>query len=199
MIAYLKGILANKSPSYVVVDVNGVGYGVAVSLNTFYSLPETGKEVLLHTHTYLREEELHLYGFKTTEEKKAFLDLISISGIGPRLALTILSGIAPDELVRAVYEHNSKRLQRIPGVGKKMAERIILELKHRIKVPDTQIQSEFMDVGEDSPYGVALAALIHLGYSSQEAERALSSAKKRVGETASVEELLRASLQTMGG
>jgi Holliday junction DNA helicase RuvA len=199
MIAYLKGILPIKAPSSAAVDVNGVGYGFAISLNTFYSLAEPGKEVLLHTYAYIREEELQLYGFRTMEEKKAFIDLISISGIGPKLALTILSGIAPDELTRAVYEHNTRRLQRIPGVGKKTAERIILELKHRIKIPDAQPQGEFVDIGEESPYTVALAALVHLGYSSQEAERALAGAKKRVGETASVEELLKASLQIMGG
>jgi Holliday junction DNA helicase RuvA len=197
MIAYVKGTLAFKTPSSVVVDVNGVGYDIAISLNTFYGLPELGQEVLIYTYTHVREDLLQLYGFKTLEEKKAFLDLIAINGVGPKLALAILSGIAPDELVRAVYEHNVGRLQKIPGVGKKTAERILLEMKHRLKPPEIQSCGDIPDLGEESPYGTAFAALIHLGYKPQEAEKALAAAKKKVGEMASVEEILRASLQAM--
>jgi Holliday junction DNA helicase RuvA len=197
MIAYVKGTLAFKTPSSVVVDVNGVGYDIAISLNTFYGLPELGQEVLIYTYTHVREDLLQLYGFKTLEEKKAFLDLIAINGVGPKLALAILSGIAPDELVRTVYEHNVGRLQKIPGVGKKTAERILLEMKHRLKPPEIQSCGDIPDLGEESPYGTAFAALIQLGYKPQEAEKALAAAKKKVGEMASVEEILRASLQAM--
>lgn len=197
MIAYLKGILASKSPSSIIVDVNGVGYDVAISLHTFYSLPDPGKDVFVHTYTYVREDTLQLYGFCTLEEKKAFIDLISITGVGPKIALAILSGVAPHELARSVYEHNVKRLQKIPGVGKKTAERIILEMKHKMKLPEVRTESEVTAITEDSPYTIALTALIHLGYSSHEAEKALAAARKNVGETASVEELLKASLRAM--
>lgn len=199
MIAYLKGILSGKSPSSITVDINGVGYDLTISLNTFYSLPDPGKEILIYTYPYIREETLQLYGFRTMEEKKAFLDLISISGIGPKVALAILSGITPDELARAVYEHNAKRLQKIPGVGRKTAERIILELKHKMKIPEYEPDGRLMDAGEESPYAIALTALLHLGYSSHEAEKALAIAKKVTGETTSVEELLKASLKVMAG
>ncbi|MCX7821924.1 MAG: Holliday junction branch migration protein RuvA [Syntrophobacterales bacterium] len=199
MIAYLKGILANKAPSSIIVDVNGVGYDLAISLNTFYSLPDPGKEILVYTYTHLREDMLQLYGFKTMEEKRAFIDLISISGIGPRLAIAILSGIVPSELAQAVYEHNVKRLQKIPGVGKRTAERIILEMKHKMKIPETRFESEIGDLTEESPYTIALTALTHLGYSLNEAERALAVAKKLIGEKVSVEELLKASLRVMAG
>jgi len=197
MIAYVKGTLAFKTPSSVVVDVNGVAYDIAISLNTFYGLPELGQEVLIYTYVHVREDLLQLYGFKTLEEKKAFLDLIAISGVGPKLALTILSGIAPDELLRAVYEHNVGRLQKIPGVGKKTAERILLEMKHRLKPLEIQSCGDIPDLGEETPYGTAFAALIQLGYKPQEAEKALAAAKKKVGEMASVEEILKASLQAM--
>ncbi|MEJ5299680.1 MAG: Holliday junction branch migration protein RuvA [Thermodesulforhabdaceae bacterium] len=199
MIAYVKGTLTSKTPSSAVVDVSGIGYDIAISLHTFYSLPELGQEVLIYTYTHVREDVLQLYGFKTLEEKKAFLDLIAINGVGPKLALTILSGIAPDELARAVYEHNVGRLQKIPGVGKKTAERILLEMKHRLKPPEMQSFSDVVEMEETSPYGIAFAALIQLGYKSQEAERALATARKKVGDTASVEDLLKASLRVMAG
>src|SRR3989442_11892334 len=132
MIARLKGTIVEKSPNRVVVDVAGVGYDVIVPLSTFYGLGESGAAVSLRVHTHVREDVIALYGFATALEQDLFERLISISGIGPKLALAVLSGIDPGELVRAIRAQDVARLTRIPGVGKKTAERIGLELKDRM-------------------------------------------------------------------
>ena len=132
MIARLCGRLVDKQPSRLVVDVNGVGYEVYVPLSTFYELGETGSDVSLRVHTHVREETLALFGFATKLELDLFERLIAISGVGPRLALAVLSGIEPPDFVRAVRDSNVARLTGIPGVGKKTAERIVLELKDKL-------------------------------------------------------------------
>ena len=126
MIAYIEGKLKYKSPEYVIIDVGGIGYQVYISLNTFCELPEPGERTSLNIHTHVREDALDLFGFNSLDEKGVFLKLVGINGIGPRLAINILSGITPGELEEAVYRNNLRKLQSVPGVGKKIAQRIIL-------------------------------------------------------------------------
>ena len=134
MIASLDGQLKHKTPEQLIIDVHGVGYCVQVPLSTFYGLPDLNQPIALHIHTHIREDLLQLYGFQATSEKEMFLRLISISGVGPRMALNILSGIGPDELGQVAADQNQNRLQGIPGVGKKTAERILLELRDKLKI-----------------------------------------------------------------
>ena len=138
MIAYLRGKIFEKHPNRIVVDVNGVGYDVSVPLSTFYGLGEPGVDVALRIHTHVREDALSLYGFATLIEQELFERLISVSGIGPKVALAVLSGIEPQELVRAIERGDHARLTAIPGVGKKTSERIVLELKDRLPRAPTQ-------------------------------------------------------------
>ena len=132
MIAHLRGRILEKHPNRIVVDVNGVGYDVFVPLSTFYGLGEPGGEIALRIHTHVREDQLALYGFATTLEQDLFERLIGVSGIGPKLALAVLSGIEPLDLIRAIERSDVARLTAIPGVGKKTSERIVLELKDRL-------------------------------------------------------------------
>jgi Holliday junction DNA helicase RuvA len=173
MIAQLSGTLLFKSPQYLIVDVQGVGYRVLVSLTSFAALPEVGSAVTIHTHTHLREDQLVLFGFTSLEEKSLFQRLISISGVGPKIALTILSGIPARELIDAISQENSSRLQSIPGVGKKTAERIIIELKDKLikEFPRSQLQAA---PGSSSRfYDDVLSALMNLGYQRSQAEKAM--------------------------
>ena len=179
MIGHLSGRLVQKQPSRLVIDVHGVGYEVHVPLSTFYGLGETGSEVSLRVHTHVREDVLALFGFATSLELQLFGRLIAISGVGPRLALAVLSGIEPLDLVRALRSGDVERLTRIPGVGKKTAERIGLELKDRLP-PDLEVEpgeDEAPDAGGDLRADV-LSALLNLGYHQPLAERAVTSALK---------------------
>ena len=182
MIAFLRGRLAEKQPNRIIVDVAGVGYDVSVPLSTFYKLGEPGTEVALRIHTHVREDALALYGFGTAFEQQLFERLIATSGIGPKLALAVLSGIEPADLVRAVQTGDVVRLTAIPGVGKKTAERICLELKDRLP---TGVGLE-ADAGRDVDRpGEALrrdllSALLNLGYHRPLTERAVDAALKRV-------------------
>ena len=176
MIAQLAGALAYKSPEHLVVDVQGVGYQVLVSLNSFYKLPEPGDPVRLLIHTHVREDALQLYGFIEREEKELFLLLTSVSGIGPRLALNILSGTPTTELLEALEAGDLVRLVAIPGVGKKTAERLVLELRDKIKL----VRSARAAAGGGQPAtgleAEAVSALVNLGYRRNEAERAVKAA-----------------------
>jgi len=178
MIARLRGVVAEKSPNRVIVDVQGVGYEVLVPLSTFYGIGEPGTEVALRVHTHVREDALSLYGFATGIELDLFERLIAISGIGPKLALAVLSGIEPPELVRAIRLQDVARLTAIPGVGKKTAERIGLELKDRLPpavqaiVPGT----EEMVAPADQLREDLLSALVNLGYQRAAAEKAIDRA-----------------------
>jgi Holliday junction DNA helicase RuvA len=172
MIAQLAGALAYKSPDHLVVDVHGVGYQVMVSLNSFYRLPEPGAAVRLFIHTHVREDALQLYGFLERSEKELFLLLVGVSGIGPRLALNILSGKPSHDLEEAIEAGDLVRLQGIPGVGKKTAERLVVELRDKIKLARGARGAD----GERSAGGVegeAVSALVNLGYRHTEAERAV--------------------------
>ncbi|MCX6537890.1 MAG: Holliday junction branch migration protein RuvA [Acidobacteria bacterium] len=182
MIAFLRGRLAEKQPNRIIVDVAGVGYDVSVPLSTFYKLGEPGGEVALRIHTHVREDALALYGFATAFEQQIFERLIATSGIGPKLALAVLSGIEPADLVRAVQTGDVVRLTAIPGVGKKTAERICLELKDRLPTDiglDPDAGREADRPGEDLRRDL-LSALLNLGYHRPLTERAVDAALKRV-------------------
>lgn len=176
MIALLRGSLVEKNPSRLIVDVGGVGYDVLVPLSTFYVLGDPGTPVSLRIHTHVREETLALYGFATPLEQDLFERLISISGVGPKLALAVLSGIEPAELVKAIRLQDVARLTAIPGIGKKTAERIGLELKDRMPAAvQAPGQPEAAAPG-DQLRGDLLSALLNLGYQRSVAERAIESA-----------------------
>ena len=167
MIVRINGILIYKSIDCVIIDVNGIGYRVFVPLSTFYVLPDTGQPVILNTYTYLRNDSISLFGFYTAEEKEVFQLMLFVSGIGPKLAMNILSGISAKELVEAVFTGNLNRIVSVPGVGKKMAERMILELKDKIvKLKLEEVISDVSDgkTPEELMREDALSALINLGY-----------------------------------
>jgi len=173
MIAHLTGILFSKSPQSIVVDTAGVGYRIYIPLSTFYQLPDETEKVSLHVYTHVREDMLQLFGFQTEAEKEIFLLLISVSGIGPKLALNILSGIGIAELVSAIMSADSERISAIPGVGKKTSQRITLELKEKVSdivegievLPREKVQIKNKEIFDD-----ALSALINLGYPSKSAK-----------------------------
>jgi len=195
VIARLKGTLVEKSPNRLVIDVGGVGYDVLVPLSTFYGIGEPGSGVALRVHTHVREDLIALYGFGTPLEQDLFERLIAINGIGPKLALAVLSGIDPGELVRAVRSQDVARLTKIPGVGKKTAERIGLELKDRLPAaiqPAAAAASQPGDQLRDD----LLSALTNLGYQRQAAEKAIDPALKNSPD-GSFEELLRDVLRGM--
>ncbi len=193
MIARLRGTLVDKGPSRIVVDVGGVGYDVQIPLSTFYPLGEAGSQVELRVHTHVREDALALYGFATSLEHDLFERLISINGVGPKLALAVLSGIEPAELIRAVRSQDVARLTKIPGVGKKTAERIGLELKDRLPdVPEGRPGSPV----EDERRSDLLSALVNLGYQRAGVEKALDKALTQVPQ-GTFEELLKAVLKTI--
>lgn len=168
MIAHLQGRLLRKRPQEAVVDVQGVGYRVQIPLSTFYKLPPEGEALELRTHTHVREDSLQLFGFLTQEEQDLFERLIAVSGVGPKVALNILSGIEAPELAEALRTSDVARLTRVPGVGKKTAERLVLELKDKMPAPGPTVSSP-------SPAGATrndlVSALVHLGYSQPEATR----------------------------
>jgi Holliday junction DNA helicase RuvA len=180
VIAHLRGRLFDKQPNRIVVDVNGVGYDVAVPLSTFYGLGNEGGDVALRIHTHVREDALSLYGFATALELAVFERLIGVGGIGPKLALAVLSGIETPELVRAIQRGDVARLTAIPGVGKKTSERIVIELKDRLP----QIGVEPTAVGEAAPPSALrddlISALVNLGYHRPLSERAVEAAVKSV-------------------
>ena len=173
MIAHLTGILFSKSPQSVVVDTAGVGYHIYIPLSTFYQLPDEMEKVSLHVYTHVREDMLQLFGFQTEAEKEIFLLLISVSGIGPKLSLNILSGIGIEELLSAIMNADSERISAIPGVGKKTSQRITLELKEKVYDifegmelrPREEVQIRNKEIFDD-----ALSALTNLGYPSRSAK-----------------------------
>ena len=199
MIAYLSGLLLRKTTDSVIIDAGGIGYEVIVPLSTFYSLPEKSQRVSLNIYTHVREDALTLFGFSTELEKELFLMLTSVSGIGPRLSVNILSGIGPRDLLEAMALGDAGRLQAIPGVGKKTAERIALELKDRAsQVLGRQEISPvpFLDREEKRLMDDAFSALLNLGYSSKAARAALE--KTRPGkEGMTLEALIRKALKAL--
>jgi holliday junction DNA helicase RuvA len=196
VIAFLRGRLLEKHPNRLVVDVQGVGYEVHVPLSTFYVAGEPGADVSLRIHTHVREDVLALFGFATAIELQLFERLIGISGIGPKLALVVLSGIEPDGLRQAIEQADVARLTAIPGIGKKTAERIVLELKD--KLPQTVAETPALESRDATPVrGDLISALLNLGYHRPLAEKAVDAAlKARRG--ASFEDALRQALREMG-
>ncbi len=172
MIAYIRGRLASKDSSSVVIENNGIGYEIFIPLSTLYNLPEKDEEVTLYVCPYIKDENIMLFGFSTLLEKKLFLMLTSIPGIGPRLALNILSGIGAQDLLEAILNGNTARLCMIPGIGKKIAQRIILELKEKSKgiiSEDLMAKDRFYSIKSD-----AISALVNLGYPEKTAEKVVS-------------------------
>ena len=196
MIGQLRGQLAGKRPNQVLVDVGGVGYLVQVPLSTYASLGELHTEVTLLIHTHVREDALALYGFLSSREKHFFEMLLSASGVGPTLALKILSGMNVEELVPAIRTGDLARLTRIPGVGRKTAERIVVELKDKL---DAVVVEAAEKPAPSSPAGVeadVISALVNLGYDARTAESAVAEARREAG-AANFEKLLRSALQTL--
>jgi Holliday junction DNA helicase RuvA len=176
MIAHLRGKLIARHPNQVIVDAMGVGYDVTISVPTFSELPPAGGEVALHIHTHVREDQIALYGFLRPEEKHLFEKLISVSGIGPKLAITILSGMPTDEMTSAIRGNDVARLTKIPGIGRKTAERMVLELRDKLPPVGTDqvhVVPSLSAIQED-----VLSALMNLGYQRTSAEKALSTVEK---------------------
>jgi len=197
VIAQLRGRLLRKSPQEVVVDAQGVGYRVLIPVSTFYKLPDEGGEASLRIHTHVREDALQLFGFATETEELLFSRLIDVSGVGPKLALSVLSGIEAPELVAALRTSDIARLVRVPGIGRKTAERLALELKD--KMPSV-LESETA-AAPTAPHALKddlLSALVHLGYSPAEAEKGVARALKDEPE-GRFEDLLRRSLRSLSG
>jgi Holliday junction DNA helicase RuvA len=195
MIGQLRGRLAEKRPNQVLVDVGGVGYVVLVPLSTFAALGELHTEVTLLIHTHVREDALALYGFVSSREKHLFELLLSASGVGPSLALKILSGMSVDELVPAIRGSDLGRLTKIPGVGRKTAERMVVELKDKLEAVVVEVErpAASTPAGEEAD---VVSALVNLGYEARVAEKAVEEARKEAG-GANFERLLRAALQAL--
>ncbi|RPI77831.1 MAG: Holliday junction branch migration protein RuvA [Desulfobacteraceae bacterium] len=199
MIAHLKGKLLHKTTHSVIVDNNGVGYEVTVPLSTFYALPEENGEVSLHIHTHVREDALALFGFRTLLEKEIFLMLVSVSGIGPKLGVNVLSGIGPDELLTAMAQGDIVKLQSIPGVGKKTSERIALELKDKaLKLLGNRPQAatQVPAVADKRVLDDAVSALANLGYQTRSANEAVKKAYQTV-QKPDLEALIREALRVL--
>jgi Holliday junction DNA helicase RuvA len=188
----------------VIVDVSGVGYEVTIPLSTFYDLEDLGSTVQLRIYTHVREDALQLYGFKTARERELFLKIISVTGIGPKLGITLLSGMSADEMVASIRTNNLARLTLIPGVGRKTAERLIMELREKVaELSSAEIEEEFgakpeagAEAPEDAVRADALSALLNLGYQRSGAEKAIDAALKEEGEL-TVESVLRRTLKKL--
>jgi Holliday junction DNA helicase RuvA len=194
MIAHLRGKLLAKHPNQAIVEAAGVGYDVTISVPTFSDLPAPGSEVALHIHTHVREDALALYGFLRPSEKVLFEKLLTVSGIGPKLAITILSGMAADEMVSAIRGNDVARLTRIPGIGKKTAERMVLELRDKLpqSAPTAIAAAPPMNAVEED----VLSALVNLGYQRAAAEKALELSVKG-GKGGSFDALFRSALAAL--
>ena len=205
MIAHLSGTLLSKQATSAIVDVAGVGYEVAIPLSTFYELGEAGEPVQLRIYTHVREDAIQLYGFKTIRERELFLQLISVNGVGPGLAIKLLSGMNADEMIASIRTNNLVRLVAIPGVGRKTAERLVVDLRDKVAAlssPDLEeafgakAATTGAATSEDSIRHDAISALANLGYQKGSAEKAVTSAIDEGGEL-SVEVILRRSLRSL--
>jgi Holliday junction DNA helicase RuvA len=196
MIAHINGTLATKGTESVVVDVNGVGYELFIPLSTFCSLPSIGESVSLVTYTHHKDDSICLYGFLTPEEKEVFTLLISVSGVGPKLARNILSGVAVDDLLGFIINEDKVRLKGIPGIGAKSAELLILELKE--KAAQLAVAGTGLAVAPTGGVaGDVVSALGNLGYKSAQAEEAVTKAKEAIGDECGFEELFKESLRAL--
>ena len=191
MYYYIKGTLVQKSDNYIVVDANGVGYMICTSLNSMQNTGEIGKKITIYTYLHVREDVMDLFGFTTIEEKNMFMQLISVSGVGPKAALSILSVTTPAKFAVAVITNDVKTITKASGVGPKMAQRVILELKDKMKTDELEIdlEDESDDILSDNR-SEAISALVVLGYSSNDAQKAV----KGIDGTLSVEEIIKKAL-----
>ncbi len=204
MIAHLSGTLLSKQATSVILEVGGVGYEVTIPLSTFYELDDAGSIVQLRIYTHVREDALQLYGFKTARERELFSRLISVSGIGPKLGITLLSGMSADEMIASIRTNNLARLTLIPGVGRKTAERLVMELRDKVaSLSSPELEDELgarpesaAAPTEDTMRSDALSALLNLGYQRNAAEKAVASALSESGDV-SVESILRHSLRKL--
>lgn len=198
MIALVRGEVATKSIDHIVVDVGGVGYRLFIPLSTFYSLPDDG-QVKLFVHTHVREDTLQLYGFSTVEEKELFVTLIGISGVGPKLAVNVLSHIPVTELKTAIVNGDVKRLSSLPGIGKKTAERLVLELKDKVSLATGQPQqadgAAWTRELRSDPLSDVVSALVNLGYKETQARKILASME--VAPDTPMEEILKGALKVL--
>ena len=204
MIAQLSGKLVEKQPNSAIIDVNGVGYEVTIPVSTFYELGEPGTDVLLRVHTHVREDALQLYGFWTSQEKELFLKLTSVSGVGPKLAITMLSGMPAGELITAISGNDLVKLTSIPGVGRKTAERVVVELRDKL----AQMALEARDADRTAAHAQTasdaavredtISALMALGYPKAISERAVSFAVREQGE-GTIEAVLKRALRRLSG
>ena len=199
MIAHIQGRLHFKSPENLIIDVDGIGYQVHVPLTTFYELPDIGKTVALHIHTHVREDALQLYGFQAQEEKALFIRLMGVAGIGPRLAVNILSGISPAELAECLGQGDLARLISIPGVGRKTAERIMVEMRDKLPAlaADRDIALSVKYAADEAVMNDAVSALVNLGYKKGVAQRAIDGARQRLEGEINLESLLKESLRAL--
>lgn len=202
MIALISGKIVHKGVSHVIVDVHGVGYRIFIPLTTFYELPEAGQVITLHVHTTVKQDAINLFGFYTVQERDLFQLMISVSGIGPKMSMNILSGISAQELLRAISGGNVGKLVNIPGVGKKMAERLILELKE--KVIKKMVMEEMPAADDQHQAGEiiiedALSALVNLGYKSNVAKDALDKVLRASEEELGMDQLLKKTLKILAG
>ena len=197
MIGRIRGILAEKAPAEVLVMAGGVGYEVQIPLSAFERLPEIGEELELHTHLAVREDAQVLFGFPDAREKQAFRHLIKVSGVGPRMALALLSGMSAGELVAAVQGGDVSRLSSVPGIGRKTAERIIVELRDRLD--DDSVVELPQEAGRTPAGGIREAedALVSLGYKQQQAARLIARIKREHPGAAETEDLIRLALKSM--
>jgi len=201
MIAFLSGKLIEKEANSVIVDVGGVGYDVLIPLSTFYELGEVGSDVQLRIYTNVREDAIQLFGFNTSRERDIYLKLISVQGIGAKSGIAMLSGMNADEIIAAIRTENLAKLTAIPGVGKKTAERLVIELRDKIGdlasgIPAGTSAAAAAGIGGDDVYEDALSALVNLGYQKSAAEKALQQARQD-GVELSVQKMLRAALQKL--
>lgn len=203
MIAHLTGTLLIKQATSVILDVAGVGYEVTIPVSTFYDLDEPGSSVALRIYTYVREDALQLFGFRTARERELFLQLISVSGIGPKLAITMLSGMNADEIIAAIRSNNLVRLTAIPGVGKKTAERLVIELRDKMANLSSPALEEALATQtdnaaptEDTLRNDTLSALVNLGYQKAAAEKAITGAMHEGGDL-TIDLILRRALRSL--
>jgi len=199
MIALLTGRLAFKGPTHLALDVHGVGYEVFIPLSTYYNLPNLNDSLSLNIHTHVREDALQLFGFITPQEKEAFLLLTTVSGIGPKTALGILSALPVSDLVSAIQAADVEKLESVPGIGKKSAGRIVLELKDKMTKlhPGLGSVDHSPEHGQDRTFDDALSALTNLGYRLQDAKEALKQVKKNAAVSISLQELIRETLKAL--
>jgi Holliday junction DNA helicase RuvA len=197
MISYVRGVLDHKEPNRVIIDVNGIGYEVFVPLSTYQELPAVGGQVKLYTYHHIREDAVHLYGFLSSEEKEIFELVLSISGVGAKIALSILSFMSVDEFRRAVAQSDMKTLTKIPGIGKKSAERMVLELKD--KIGKIHIDERMLRLLEVESSNDAVSALLNLGASQSAAEYAVYRAERLLGKEAKIEDLVTQALKLLTG